>query len=362
MAPKKRNRYSGSPESIADCLKPHANSPGFVFYGEDRKRYKLNKQLVLGHGPVLQSLHRLSCNLCFRKRTMILALTLLAEQKGWFSDSPDELDAWRCTAWRRIALMCRHVSQAALKGRGKHTTWVRLLLPAMSPRKRPAAQEDEEEEAEAAVPPKKKKKNNAKLRRSVQREFSTPKSMGKDEEKQQEQQQQAKSDSLSDPGSETGEEDDSASQETEGEEGKDQQEEEEEEEQEERGDSFPATQKQPESPGLSSHGSFPATQKEPESPSLSSQQSNKGESAPQKPASPGCSVQESVPDAQPPDTQDAEQMHGPENKPKSPVPAESSEGSGKVRATRKRPPLRDEADESLSLEVCSDLAFHRAVL
>ena len=61
MAPKKRNRYSGSAESLAACLKPHANSPGVVFYGEDRK--KIQTEQTIGVGS--------------RSGTAILASTLL---------------------------------------------------------------------------------------------------------------------------------------------------------------------------------------------------------------------------------------------------------------------------------------------
>ena len=182
MAPKKktRSRFAGSPQDLAACLMPHANSPGFIFYGEDRKKYKLNKRLVMGHEPIIKGLHSICSNLRFRKSTVMAALAIVAARQKWFQDDPDELDAWQGVATRRLRLICRHVSQACLKGRGKNATWIRLLLPSLpAVRKRPAARE-----AEVSTP-KRPRKQEGRLQRQMQQQWDTPSSKGCHEQEQQ---------------------------------------------------------------------------------------------------------------------------------------------------------------------------------
>ena len=126
-SPRKRQRYSGPVSAVTAALAAFARTPGFVFYGESKK-YKVNKALCTEHGPLLRELSQLAPSLSFKKRTIMDALTEVAVRKKFFAQQSQAKD-WVAITTRRLRLMMRHVSQAAIRGRGKQQTWVRLIFP-----------------------------------------------------------------------------------------------------------------------------------------------------------------------------------------------------------------------------------------
>ena len=133
MPPKKKLKVSraifrGSTEELIAALRPEVQQTRFVLYHESPDGTKLNKQLIQSHSNLIRCLHRLMPNLSFRRNQMEQALSVIADEKGWFPGQPSVKKEWREVQCRRLRAMARHFAQASGKARGAHSSWVKQIL------------------------------------------------------------------------------------------------------------------------------------------------------------------------------------------------------------------------------------------
>ena len=125
--PAARDRYAGSVDALVSCLRPHVRHPSFIRYCEQQSE-KIDKKLLWDHAPIIRALHALQPNLSFSKRRMAQALEKLAEEKGYFRDSPSMAQEWVKVCSCRLRTLGRHMAQSILKARGSTSSWVAMVM------------------------------------------------------------------------------------------------------------------------------------------------------------------------------------------------------------------------------------------
>ena len=128
----KKASYAGSSQDLSQIIYPHMDTAGFVVYPEDRGD-DMDKEQIVAHKALLNDLERAQSNLSFKDavlRDAILRAYWKKQEQGgaknWFLNAK-EVQEWASSITARIRTMCRHFSQARLKGRGWHGSWVGLV-------------------------------------------------------------------------------------------------------------------------------------------------------------------------------------------------------------------------------------------
>ena len=126
-----RPRFAGDGESLKEIFSEFFTTPTKVTYGEDSKTAKVDKREIAKCMPLLLRLVALQSNLAFTPMSVKTALAEMAEGKEeWHFDSKD-IDHFSSTMSNRVRCLCRHVSQALIKG--QPPKWALPLLPDLAP-------------------------------------------------------------------------------------------------------------------------------------------------------------------------------------------------------------------------------------
>ena len=110
-----RSRALFTDAELALLLRPHVGGVGFVTY----RQTTLDKELLIGHAPLLKALHAACPRMTYKKKTMENALRLIgAEKNAVWGMTAAQLEDWATTQAARVRTMCRLLAQAWLKKPG----------------------------------------------------------------------------------------------------------------------------------------------------------------------------------------------------------------------------------------------------
>ena len=119
-----RARFDGDGSALLLILEEGISSPGVVQYST-----VMNSKVDVGklkvHGHMLRELHRLMPSLCFKRSTVEAALKSLAKKDCFKLSALDQLE-FSSTVAKRLAVMCRHISQAL--SRSRKPRWATELM------------------------------------------------------------------------------------------------------------------------------------------------------------------------------------------------------------------------------------------
>eukprot|EP00972_Heterocapsa_arctica_P052521 7726242-Heterocapsa_arctica.AAC.1 len=96
-----RTRYVGTAEALADTMEPFVNKVKFITYPE-KLSSPVDKQVIVAHGSLLQSLKGLQNNLSFSQANMIEAFKIIGKTKNEVWQLPAvQLEDWTDTVAKR---------------------------------------------------------------------------------------------------------------------------------------------------------------------------------------------------------------------------------------------------------------------
>ena len=126
-----RNTF-GDQKALRETLERFVTSKVFLRYHEAYAD-PIDKRTILQQSGLLQALHKLAPNLCFRRVPLQRALLNLADSKKFkFQDHAERIQ-WSEVQGKRIRVLCRHLQQSWLKARGSSSSWVRLVIAPHAP-------------------------------------------------------------------------------------------------------------------------------------------------------------------------------------------------------------------------------------